>query len=1440
MRDRLAKSRSLAAALALSVAGALAARAELRAAWEFNASDVSGASVSASAGSAANTTGALVADASANAGYLALGASTNYLAFGTDVTGLRGLSAMTICAWVRTGDGVTTMRRIVEHDDNFYFYQDGGKYRFVIHGTGGATLISTTAPASNVWQHVAAVWQLNNTAKIYVNGVLEHTVNNPTVAMQNNAQRLSFGAQRNNGATPTLSAFYRGDLDDVAVWNEILPQERIEALAGRSLGGYSGRVAPTALSDFVVTHLATGESKSEATLNGMLVSTGGVPASVTVYWGAADGATDAGAWANTNHFGARAPGLLCTNLTGLAAGSTYFYRFYAENADGGRWASASRSFTTARYLPTDFAGLQLWLRPDAGVYSDAGTTPAGSGDTVTQWNDHSGNGRNAARVGSSGQLILEGAALGGKPGIRMSDGDGSSYLEIASYVIGDAADLTVFVVSRALPQTLNGSAIHPLVGSGSPYQGSGVFTVSTTRPNLGGAANLGYFGRGYPSSTPYSEYTSTNGTPNFGDGLGHVIALQLDAAAVGGKGRFSGYYDGRAKESHDGTTTNPTNGPLEIGGSAYATSARYAGVFGDILIYNRVLNADEHNKVGWYLQDKYGLEGAYRNPYAAWLTNTAATAVRETSATLNATLLDGDLPAAVTVYWGPSDGGTGSGWAFTNTFGEVGALGELVTNVTGLASGTTYFYRFFGSNSQGGTWSGATRSFTTWREQPDDIADLQLWLKADEAVYCDAGATPATNGAVVAQWNDHSSHARDAARSGTLGNLTYVRDALGGMPAIRLTDASGGDYLQTATYQVADTDDLTVFVVSKSAPQTVNGSAIHPLVGSGNPSSGGGAFCISTMRPNAGGSGYLGYFGRGYNPYPYDEYTKTNQTPNFSDGVGHVIELRLTGASTGGAGTFSGYYDGALKEVHNGVTANPANGPVEIGGSASGIDRRYAGAFGDILIYNRALTDKERSRVGWYLQTKYGIAASYANPFACVLTNAAATDVHQTSATCNAELLDGDVPAEVTLYWGTADGGADAGAWANTNALGAVATLGAVSAGLTGLTPGTIYYYRYHASNSQGGVWTDTTVVFNTDGPPVISTGIPNALTFTSATLEGTLVATSGAPTQVWIYWGTADGGTDPGQWATPVELGTLETGLVGTPVIGLSADTTYHYRLYAENSYGGRWASESVSFKTPFAPNIKTDGLVLWLRADAGVAHSGGFVDAWQDQAADVGGTNSATGTGASRPEWVLEGFGGRPAVRFDGTDDFLTVPDHDALDLGTGAGKGWTLFAVYRRDDTATLFKDIVAKTGGASNTTDWRFFTQSGSLLWGTGTSADTVAWMSVTEPAAVVPHIIAGTVRQTGETSGSKVLYVDGAPVASGNYTAKAPANAANVTLGGSTASTGNLQGLIAEVLVFNRELSDDNLNNVGFYLQEKYGLSGAFEYRAPRGTLITVR
>lgn len=437
-------------------------------------------------------------------------------------------------------------------------------------------------------------------------------------------------------------------------------------------------------------------------------------------------------------------------------------------------------------------------------------------------------------------------------------------------------------------------------------------------------------------------------------------------------------------------------------------------------------------------------------------------------------------------------------------------------------------------------------------------------------------------------------------------------------------------------------------------------------------------------------------------------------------------------------------------------------------------------------------------------------------------------------------MTDGDLPSELTLHWGLADNGTDATAWENAAPVVIANALGVMNVTLQNLEPGTFYHARFSADNSQGTVWADNGVTFLTPGPPITTTGLPNDIDFNAVTLEGTLVATSGAPASVWIYWGSADGGTDTAAWQHAVPLGAQEPGPVSARITSLAADTIYFYRLYASNSLGGRWAPSSASFTTAFTPPfLKTSGLVLWLRADAGVAHSNGLVYAWADQATGLGGANNAAAAaGAACPTYMPGAIGGRAAIWFDGINDILTVADHDALDLGTGAGKGWTVLAVYLREKNGT--QCIVSKGTAGSDSADWRLFSEAAGIIWGTGVATDANAWFRVTEPSANQPHLLAATLTQTGATEGTKVFYIDGVPHLSGTYAAKAPANTAPMVIGGFSQSNGNLQGLVAEVMVFNHTLNDDNLSNVGWYLQQKYGIDGQFQYRAPRGTTILIK
>lgn len=95
------------------------------------------------------------------------------------------------------------------------------------------------------------------------------------------------------------------------------------------------------------------------------------------------------------------------------------------------------------------------------------------------------------------------------------------------------------------------------------------------------------------------------------------------------------------------------------------------------------------------------------------VSNLAAQNVEANSVTLGAqvTSTGGEDPT-VTIFYGPSDGGTNAGgWQGSVSLGTIG--GSQTSEVIGLIDGTTYFFRAFASNSGGDTWAAAGGSFTT-------------------------------------------------------------------------------------------------------------------------------------------------------------------------------------------------------------------------------------------------------------------------------------------------------------------------------------------------------------------------------------------------------------------------------------------------------------------------------------------------------------------------------------------------------------------------------------------------------------------------------------------------------------------------------------------------------------------------------------------------------
>ena len=202
-----------------------------------------------------------------------------------------------------------------------------------------------------------------------------------------------------------------------------------------------------------------------------------------------------------------------------------------------------------------------------------------------------------------------------------------------------------------------------------------------------------------------------------------------------------------------------------------------------------------------------------------------------------------------------------------------------------------------------------------------------------------------------------------------------------------------------------------------------------------------------------------------------------------------------------------------------------------------------------------------------------------------VVANIAATNVVASGATVGGQVTStGGLIPNLTIYYGTSDGGTTAGSWASSVNLGAVATSATTT--LTGLSPGVQYFFRAFASQAAGNSWAAATATFTTPSAtaPAVTTDAASDVNGFSATMRGTVTSIGNDPPVVKFYYGTTDGGNTAGSWAFNTTVSGTQTGAFAKSLSGLAGGTQYFFRAQATNAAATVWAAASQSFTTTAA----------------------------------------------------------------------------------------------------------------------------------------------------------------------------------------------------------------------------------------------------------------
>ena len=178
-----------------------------------------------------------------------------------------------------------------------------------------------------------------------------------------------------------------------------------------------------------------------------------------------------------------------------------------------------------------------------------------------------------------------------------------------------------------------------------------------------------------------------------------------------------------------------------------------------------------------------------------------ATEITKTSAKLNAklTFTNGN-DSNVTFYWGDNNGsnnGNHNQWdnpLASSTNQGVGVVGQ---SISGLTTGTTYYYTAKAVNAQGTAW-GTVKTFVPANTAINkySIPDLALWLDATD-LDGNGAADSAANGSALPSWTDKSVTPKTVNQTSSTEQPVVISNAIGGKSVVRFD--GNGDVLNVSS-----------------------------------------------------------------------------------------------------------------------------------------------------------------------------------------------------------------------------------------------------------------------------------------------------------------------------------------------------------------------------------------------------------------------------------------------------------------------------------------------------------------------------------------------------------------------------------------------------------------------------------------------------------------
>jgi hypothetical protein len=186
------------------------------------------------------------------------------------------------------------------------------------------------------------------------------------------------------------------------------------------------------------------------------------------------------------------------------------------------------------------------------------------------------------------------------------------------------------------------------------------------------------------------------------------------------------------------------------------------------------------------------------------------------------------------------------------------------------------------------------------------------------------------------------------------------------------------------------------------------------------------------------------------------------------------------------------------------------------------------------------------------------------------VTTKSASSVRDSTATLSGTVNPNGQTTTAYFEYGTS---ASYGTKTATENVGSGRSTSTLSMPLSGLAAGTTYHFRIVASNATGtSAGSDQT--FATTGPPAVRTGSTTGTTPTGSTLTGSIDSRGHSTSWYFEYGPNTSYGL---RTSTRSQSSSSGARSVSETIAGLTAGTSYHFRLVAKNSAGTSFGADAV-----------------------------------------------------------------------------------------------------------------------------------------------------------------------------------------------------------------------------------------------------------------------